>query len=230
MEMKSEQILFVFAAAVVVLIAVGSAVAVFRPQPAAWYQNATQQGTGSQLSQGTGPSYTGEAKACKTSLLGGGENDSYMQTMRFAQNATTMLMKLNSTFEGRDNATGYLTRRATIDVYYNEGGITTTSRMESVMLMDDNYSCIASTSSIIAGNQSFTSDSSCVGMQVIPMICGEDTRYIGSENITTSLGTFDADVYITTQNETVWTNKQFSVPLKSSNQGVESELISYTKG
>ena len=67
-------------------------------------------------------------------------------------------------------------------------------------------------------------------MQVFPTLCGDGARYAGTENITTALGTFEADVYVTPSNETVWINPQFSIPLKSTNQGVESELISYTKG
>lgn len=224
MEIETKRLFLIFAAAVVVLVAIASIVAVFWPQSGASYSPALTQ-------QETNTSYAQSEHTCDKSLLSGGENDSYIENVQFEQNSTIgMLMVLNSTFEGRDNTTGYLERKTVIDMYYNYGGEISTIRIDNVITMDDNYSCIDSISTTIVDNKSSASNTSCMGMQVMPTVCGDNSQYIGDQNVTTPFGTFDAQVYMTSDNATVWTNKQFSVPLKSIEQGEETDLISYTKG
>ena len=215
MASDSKKLIAVFIAAILVLITVSFILSLFhRPDS-------------SQMQQETG--LAREARSCKKALLSGGEQDSFLQRISIKQNDTQMLIMFESTFNGTDPDSGLFVREVRLSTYVNQNGETLTTEMDGILYLDSNYSCVRGRSRITVMDQSVESEGNCIGTEIMPEVCGDDTVYIGNESISTQFGIFEAEKYSDQTNATMWVNKQFSTPLRVEINGMTAELLNYTR-
>jgi len=215
MTSDSKKLIAVFVAAVLVLITVSFILSLVHPPDS----SQTQQEAG----------LVREARSCKNALLSGGQRDSFLQSISIKQNDTQMLMMFESTFNGTDPESGLFMREVRLLTYVSQNGETSTTEMDGILYLDGNYSCVRGSSRIMVMNQSVENEGSCMGAEIMPEVCGDDTAYVGNESIITQFGTFEAEKYSDKTNATMWVNKQFAMPLRVEMDGMTSELLNYTR-
>jgi len=161
---------------------------------------------------------------CNLTLISNNERDTYSYTITYDSpefaGRTSMM-----TSEFSTSAEGYVRKVVTI-MQLEQGA----SRIDLVMLLDNNLNCSKAFMNMTVNGQTFSQETACSKGSDRIEVCSENVNQVGQETITVQAGTFDTEIYLTNDNSTkYWISGLATVPIKIMAQNLTMELVNYKK-